>query len=192
MTAKTCKQCGVTKPIEQYRKYYGGRKGSYTICLDCEKINSRYKYLSVKGECMGWGEEAEFDKISKLYDMQRSIGLQPPRYGNKGSGSTESAVDNLIAGYQDYADKCAELTKPKGIQVAPMEIINWMATPLTFEPEYYLDTVYEDLKTKYRPVKSIDDITKLPKYDDTNILALDALLERFNIYEDSYYAEDSK
>ena len=26
MNAKTCKQCGELKPIEQFRKYYGGRK----------------------------------------------------------------------------------------------------------------------------------------------------------------------
>ena len=38
---KTCKQCGVIKPLEQFRNYYGGRKGTYTVCKSCEKINSR-------------------------------------------------------------------------------------------------------------------------------------------------------
>ena len=47
---KTCKQCGVIKPLEQFRNYYGGRKGTYTICKTCEKINSRVKYLEGKSE----------------------------------------------------------------------------------------------------------------------------------------------
>ena len=38
MNAKTCKQCGELKPIEQFRKYYGGRKGTYTTCKTCENI----------------------------------------------------------------------------------------------------------------------------------------------------------
>ena len=45
MNVKICKQCGQIKPIEQYRKYYGGRKGTYKVCKSCEKINARAKYL---------------------------------------------------------------------------------------------------------------------------------------------------
>jgi len=36
---KICKQSGETKPLDQFRRYYGGRKGTYKTCKFCEKIN---------------------------------------------------------------------------------------------------------------------------------------------------------
>ena len=67
---KPCKQCGIIKPIEQFRNYYGGRKGTYTICKTCEKINSRVKYLEGKKE-LNDNEKLELQSIYQLWETQR-------------------------------------------------------------------------------------------------------------------------
>ena len=69
----------------------------------------------------------------------------------------------------------------------PAELSHWLTEPLTEEPEYYQDEVYEQLKAKFRPQTKIDPDTMLPVYDDTYKLVLDKILERFDNYEDAYY-----
>lgn len=188
MDVKTCKQCGELKPISRYRKYYGGRRGTYKVCLDCERINSREKYLTAKGANRTSDEEAELERIHMLYEYQRNIGLQPPvRHGGR-KPLTED-LDRMIQKYADLSAKAADETPiANAASVAPYELTRWLTETLDKEPEYYLDEVYEQLKDKYRPCIGIDNDTMMPKYDNTYKDVLDRILDRFNDYEDSYYS----
>ena len=175
METKQCKQCGDIKPIEQFRKYYGGRQGTYTMCKACERINSRAKYLERKGDALNDVEREELDKIYKLYEAQRSCGLNPPKSVMGKQLALVDTLDDLISKYSNKPVEAPELSQ-------------WLTCELNEEPEYYLDTVYEDLNKRYRPVLRIDLETLLPVYDDTNKETLDKILERFTNYEDEYYA----
>lgn len=181
MNAKTCKQCGELKPIEQFRKYYGGRKGHYNTCKLCEKINARYKYLRNKGDSMTFEEGAELDKIERLYEAQRNAGLRPPNIGESKAPLVDS-LDDMIAKYS------APPTVPSDMQLeGPHDLTVWLTCELTEEPDYYLDEVYESLKAKYRPTRHIDSSTMQPVYDDTYKDTLDKILGRFYEYETKYW-----
>lgn len=190
MNAKTCKQCGEHKPIEQFRKYYGGRKGHYTICKTCEKINSRAKYLRRKGECMNWDEEAELAKIEQLYDAQRAAGLQPPSDHMGRKVPLSESLDDMISKYQQQAAGVKQVVQAITVTNIPADLGKWLTETLTEEPEYYQEEVYEQLKAKYRPKIKIDPDTMLPVYDDTYKPVLDKILERFDAYEDEYYDKE--
>lgn len=185
MEAKTCKQCGQLKPHEQFRQYYGGRKGRYTVCLQCEKINSRLKYLEKKAN-LTEAEQIEVTKIHELYEAQRSVGLQPPRQGGGRTAPIVDSLDDMIGMYKSQA----EAARLPDNSDAPAELVEWLSVELTEEPDYYLDEVYEQLRSKYRPVHRIDTTTMLPIYDETHAETLERILERFNEYEDNYYNND--
>ena len=188
MDTKACRQCGEVKPIEQFRKYYGGRQGTYTLCMQCERINSRAKYLEKKAN-KSRAEENELSKIYLLYDAQRACGLRPPR---REAGRRKELVDNLDSLIQTYTAK-ANAVKKAPVELdtegTPAELLQWLTCELTKEPGYYLDEVYEALKKIYKPVLRIDTETLLPVYDETHADVLDAILNRFNNYEDSFYDE---
>ena len=171
---KTCKQCGEVKPLSHFRSYYGGRKGTYTMCKDCERLNAREKYLSKKGDKRTQLEDTELSKIHELYNVQRAAGLNPPRCSSERDADPIGCIDDMI---NKYAAASA----------VPSELRQWLSCDLTENPEYYLVDVYEALREKYRPVLKLDKNTFTPVYDDTYKSVLDELLDRFNEYEDSYY-----
>lgn len=201
MQAKVCKQCGKLKPIDNFRHYYGGRTGTYRTCLDCERINTREKYLRRKAESTDLSpqETVELDRIHTLYHVQRQAGLQPPRTRAETS-STMDAVTNML---QEYAAQESKETTDALIngklpvqpdaesEMIPVELRVWLTAELTREPEYYQDDVYEKLRDKFRPIKEIDQQTLLPVYDNTYKWVLDKILTRFDEYEDEYYASQS-
>lgn len=191
---KTCRQCGELKPISSYRKYYGGRKGTYTICKQCERINSRAKYLERKlrnADTYTQDESDELDKIYKLYEAQRLLGLQPPRQEGGRHASISDTLDTMLEAYTARAKEAQAIADEvaPGASNVPDELLKWLSADLTEEPDYYLDEVYEDLKQRYRPALSIDQQTLMPVYDDTYKVTLDKILDRFNQYEDKYYEE---
>lgn len=186
MNAKTCRQCGELKPMAQFRKYYGGRTGHYTTCKQCEKINSRLKYLDSKSS-LTEPERIERDKIYKLYEVQQAAGLKPPRRGGR-SIQLGTDLDAMI-------DKYEAIYKAPAVNVddyanVPLELSGWLTCELTDEPDIYINDVYEALCKKYRPVLSINQETMMPVHDDTYKGLLDAILKRFYDYEDKYYEED--
>lgn len=201
---KQCKQCGKMLPIGKFRKYYGKRKGSYRMCLDCERINSREKYLSKKGKLTA-DEIEEFEMIHKLWKVQRANGLQPPRTNKQQQIPVVDMIDALIDDYDKTANK--HVTNwPEGVDAStatdplspatdeayiPVELQMWREAELTREPEYYQDEIYDMLKEKYRPVIEINQETLMPVYDDTYKYILDEILSRFDAYEDEYdYGEE--
>lgn len=189
MDVKTCKQCGELKPISQFRKYYGGRKGTYKMCKACERINSREKYLVAKGDELNWEEEAELDKIHRLYEYQRSMGLQPPNKQTSRASLSED-LDSMLDKYKDMA---AQVGASAGLIGAlspldvPHDLMRWLTEPLDKDPDYYLDEVYDRLCDTYKPCVGIDKASMIPVYDNKYKAILDRILERFNDYEDTYY-----
>lgn len=188
METKICKQCGELKPIEQFRRYYGGRTGTYRTCKLCEKINARYKYLRGKATAsiLSGTEQVEHDKIEALYEAQRQAGLQPPRKEAERNKPLVDSLDDMINKYNSTKSADASADKP----AAPAELQQWLTIELKEEPDYYLDEVYEELKSKYRPTLSINQDTMQPVYDDTYKDTLDKILERFYEYEDAYYDKE--
>lgn len=184
MQTQLCKQCGELKPIEQFRKYYGNRKGYYKTCKSCERINSREKYLRQKGDECTYEEEAELDKIHKLYEFERAAGFQPPRLDTGRRVPIAENLDDMISKYTKLAGSTPVVSADKA---APAELLRWLTEPLTEEPEYYQEKVYDELKAKFRPQLRIDTATMLPVYDDTYKDILDQISDRFDDYEDSYY-----
>ena len=122
MVVKTCKQCGWTKDITDFRKYYGGRKGTYNCCLHCEQINSRYKYLSKKANPTA-NDITELEQIEGLYTRQRAAGLKPPQPRKR----VMNTVAGMINSYNEEARR-------------------WLTVELTEPPEYYIDKVFDTLK----------------------------------------------
>lgn len=96
MAFKTCSACGAEKPIEAFRPYYGGRKGTYRYCRTCERIMQREKYLIAKGDAATQQEREELEKIHKLYSIRETKGLKPPRYSKDRVGATD-LIDQLLA-----------------------------------------------------------------------------------------------
>ena len=186
MNVKSCKQCGELKPIEQFRSYYGGRKGTYTTCRSCEKINSRAKYLEKKSTLTEL-ERAELNKIYALYDAQRACGLQPPRRSDGRSVKLTADLDSMISSYTERA-RHATVTDPTlDTSATPPELLKWLSDELTEDPEYYLEDVYDELKAKYRPILRVNPESLLPDYDDTYAAVLDRILNKFYDYEEAYY-----
>ena len=183
MNTKQCRQCGEIKPIEQFRKYYGGRQGTYTLCRSCERINSRLKYLERKGSLMSDAEQEEVDKIYKLYDAQRACGLKPPK---RTVGKHANATNDLDDMLEVYLRKAGMSENNE----TPAELQQWLTCKLQYKPSYYLDHIYEYLKDKYRPVLRIDQDSLLPVHDETHADTLAKILTRFYDYEETYYQED--
>ena len=185
---KQCKQCGKMLPISSFRKYYGGRKGTYKYCLTCERINNREKYLMKKATFTA-EETEELEMIHKLWHIQRMNGLQPP-HDNRNKASVADRVVDLLADYETTEVAAAQSNEHKAVELessnAPADLTKWLTVELTEEPDYYQDTVYEQLRDKYRPVIEINQETLMPVYDDTYKDILNQILERFDDYEDNY------
>lgn len=185
---KLCKQCGELKPLEWFRRYYGGRKGTYTVCKNCEKINARAKYLRRKGDEISDVEATELDKIERLYEAQRAAGLQPPK---SDQGRSKPVVDNLDDMINKYTDMAIMQTVDAGRDVPPVpaDLQKWLTEQLTEEPDYYLDEIYEELKKIYRPLLCVTK-DRQPVYDDTYKDVLEQILTRFYEYEESYWDKE--
>lgn len=131
MSYKKCKQCGRELPIQMYRPLYN-KYGTYNVCLDCESVNSRYKYL-VKKEAngtIGSEEKTELSKIEQMYQNLKLAGLKPPK-------QRKSVLDKVQA-IQEAFDT---------------EALKWLTAELTERPEYYIDEVFETLKGASKELK---------------------------------------
>lgn len=76
MDTKVCSTCGQEKSVDAFRKYYGGRKGSYSYCKECERIEQRRKYLVRRLEKLTDSETTELQHIKELYDRREAAGLK--------------------------------------------------------------------------------------------------------------------
>lgn len=169
---KACRQCGEVKQDNMYRQYYNGSESRNLTCMQCEKINSRRKYLERK-EALHKREANELQLIYQLYEQQRANGLRPPKKTIKEVG--------LVDAIQGLLNKQA---------AANEELQGWLDKPLTEYTPDQLDDIYDNLKEKYRAMRGLDPATLLPIYDETYKIMLDKVLVRFDDYEEEYYNED--
>lgn len=193
MTQQRCKQCGDVKPTSEFRKYYrNNSNGHYKVCLSCETINSRFKYLQSKAkrDVATESDMTQLRSIHELYDVLRKHGLCPPEFGRLATGGIVS--NRLITEQLDRLQG----TRPATIVVderpvtsesgTPAELDEWLTKDLTsYEPEYLQDEIFEQLQATYRPQVGINSATLLPEYDDTYREILNAILKRFDEYEES-------
>lgn len=91
MDTKVCSTCGQEKRVDDFRKYYGGRKGQYSFCKECEKIEQRRKYLC-RLETLTELQSKELSAIEQLYAKRSEAGLKVP-----GQIRSKTGVDELIA-----------------------------------------------------------------------------------------------
>lgn len=171
-----CKQCGDAKAAtdENYRRYYGNRKGRYKLCKVCESLNARYRYLTAKPDPTE-AETVEQAKIAALYDLLKLRGLKVPRIGEGRTTNSTEIVDKLLGKNEAIVESMARMNdlpepieeKPESI---PDELQSWLTCDLSDkEPEYLLNDVYDNLRDKY-----------LADYKST----LEKVLARFYAYED--------
>lgn len=210
---KRCKQCGILKQAEDFRKYtYSKAKdteGRYTLCKACESINSRYKVLRTRlaSEPTNGAstDQVEYDKIDNLYKALETRGLKTPLSFAK-SKPTVSPVDQIFQFYgvpekpatqqQPYEKKAMQAPKiptaPEVQDVVPSDLQTWLDGTMEswneheLSPEFLQETIYESLKATYRPQIGVDPDTYMPIYDDTYKDMLNAILRRFDEYEEIY------
>lgn len=184
MKIRRCKQCGELLPEDQFRPYYkrdgsGGRSTSrYRVCLQCERINTRYKYLTrkiVEGKAEH-KDTTELQRIATLYDILRQRGLEPPN-----SRAAEAPLD-IDAEIRKHTE---ELERKKSDAALPEELQFWLDEDLSkYSPED-LEDVTDELLSQFRPEVGVDPETYLPVYDTTYRDALNEIIKRFDDYEDS-------
>lgn len=194
---KRCIQCGLLKELDEFRRYTYSKandtEGRYRICRTCEKINARYN--SICKEPTRWIEERK--EIEQLYAKLRSLGLKVPN--NEEDAGQKSAVGMLLDFYADAPIPVpAKPIEPIVIDDdTPSELQYWIDTDPAewiaqgLSPEFLQETVYESLKTKYRPQTGIDKERFIPVYDDTYKDILNAILKKFDDYEESYEEEEA-
>ena len=216
---KRCKQCGLLKEVDAFRSYtYAKKKGTegkLSICKDCENINSIYKRATTaiesnpeyfkKDQFMDDPKLekalADAQKINKLYDTLEANGLHTPRLAQH--VETRDPVTDSIEKLQSFYDSGVKIHSSTVKYVAPLldatdipdDLKYWLDTAFSvwtekgLDPEYLQETVYESLKAKYRPQIGVDKEKYLPIYDDTYKSELNAILKRFDEYEEESMEE---
>lgn len=202
---KRCIQCGLLKPEDDFRPYtYAAKnntKGRYRICKTCEAINQAYRRAKLaeqncEDDDAYWDASQEVKRIEKLYDVLASRGLRVP---NRKFESQEAKqvddVERLMAFYETQPTTTSPL--PSAVAPAvPADLQEWLDVPMEtwleqgISPEYLQETIYESLKSKYRPMLRVDKDTFLPVYDDTYKDILNMILQRFDEYEESFQGRD--
>lgn len=173
---KQCKQCGQLKGEEEFRKYYGGRKGRYKTCFSCEKVNTKYKYLSGRmlDERITPDQQKELDMIEELYILQRKLGLRPP------SSASESTAIDLHAMIEEMQRVKVPVTPD-----TPKELLDWLNADLSdYDPDE-LDLIGDELMAHYQPQVGVDEKLN-PVYDYTYRDTLQTILKRFDDHSDNF------
>ena len=96
METKKCTHCGEHKPVDQFRRYYGGRKGTYRYCKSCERLITRYRYLVGKDSAATQQECEELAKLRKLFDLRHELGLETPLREHRAEVRTSDLLDEQL------------------------------------------------------------------------------------------------
>lgn len=162
------------------------------MCKGCERINGRVKYLaSLQTLPLVLSEELE--RIYSLWDLQRQMGLEPPNWNlqskadNEDLGTQISRMQNKLELIPPAIVEVLGLSSPF-VTVSRARLYYWATCELdkNTSPDYYLEDVYDALKTQFRPVIGINTSTHLPLYDDTYMPVLNYILDRFYKFESEY------
>ena len=178
---KRCKQCGADRDLNEFRPYYNRPSGRNSTCKECEKINSRYKYLTAKVTDVA--TSPELAAIERLYAAQRQAGLKPPVTRNSKSGFDTDWLDKLCA-----AVPIVSVEIPTD---APFELTRWLTEPLDNTTPDNNDKTYEELKIKYAPIIGRD-AAMLPIRDKKYASVLSKIAARFDSFEEQCYKEEEE
>lgn len=100
MDTYVCKSCGQEQPVDNYRKYYGGRRGRYRHCKSCEKLEMRRKYLIRRGDAATQEQLEELSKINLLYELRIKNGLFAPGLTVKRTRNASDICNEQLAKLQ--------------------------------------------------------------------------------------------
>jgi len=216
MEMKRCVQCGILKDEGQFRKYtYSSRKGTsgrYRICKDCEALNTKYRRAVQSGDI----ETAE--SIRNGYEALEAIGYRTPLSAKPNNRPVEAELNKILqhhgvsiksvitrtpvpeeptatfkagdATESIPVSSFVELEVPEELQYwLDVDTQEWIDNDIS--PEYLQETIYESLKAKYRPQIGVDKERFIPIYDDTYKTVLNAILRRFDDYEEQCSADET-
>lgn len=194
-----CKECEALNT--RYRRLVDqiipSFKESMTYCSSAVPTKEAIKLAN-------WEDEVR--KIEELYELLESRGLHTPlsklpaRTTEEASSSIRT-VDKLLDFYASPTQTTAKATAikpaiPTETKVdIPAELQKWLDESIDdwiaagLHPEYLQETVYESLKAKYRPQIGIDPERFIPIYDDTYKDVLNAILRKFDDYEEAEASE---
>lgn len=178
-----CKQCGDVKSLTLFRNYYGKVNGTYKFCKDCEKLNQRLKYLNRKQD-KSEAEMMEKRQIEELHDLQRSIGLEPPR--RRAEGETEKSFTQSLIERQMEAAKAKQKFEVEMTDETPAELLRWLHEELSGYHPDELEKTMDRLVDTYRPQIGVDDELNA-QYDDRHRDTLNKIQDRFDAYEEEFY-----
>lgn len=143
-------------------------------------------------------------RVRSLYTLLESQGHTVPKVGSRNKSltseasqsQTEKSIDKLMAFYGagDATPKASTqgstIDPDVPMDEIPEDLRDWLDGDMNvwveknLSPEYLQDMVYESLKAKYRPQIGFDRDKGLPIYDDTYKVILNAILRRFDEYEE--------
>lgn len=177
-----CKQCGEIKAEAEYRLYYGQttrktKPGRYKLCLSCESINNRYKYLRRKDPLTA-AETEEISEIEELYDLLRLEGLAPPQA--RAIPVTRTNVQELLANKRAKMEEITSILPGVGAAV-PQGLLEWFVKDISGYEEWELQDIFDKLEEDYRPKTGVDTETFKDIYDETHKDILDQLEKRFQL-----------
>lgn len=181
---RACYQCGEVKPLDQFRKY-SGKRGHRRVCLVCEKLNNRYTYLlKIPYEKLSEEQEAELNRYLVVYRSLEEAGIKVPSVGTR-KPIDDSVLTKLADRALQIKMSLDSLQPDLPVEEIPHQLKEWLVKPLAAHPDRYLEIVYPDLRTKYMPILSYNP-DGTPVRDQKYFKILDAILARFNEYEDTY------
>lgn len=95
---KICSRCGTEQPLSNFRQYYnrGANAGTYKFCKECERIETRRKYLVGRGDAVTQAQKEELASIHRLYDLRASKGLDVPGRIRHKPSTVKSLVDAYL------------------------------------------------------------------------------------------------
>lgn len=177
---RQCRQCGEIKVMTQFRRYYNSRKGHYRVCLTCEKINTRHKYLRRKSDNkeLTQTELQELEKIERLYDVLRERGLRPP--ARQQEVPTGIDLDAMLELHESKLVETQQLREEGIPENTPVELLEWLNKDLDGLENWELEDIYDNLEDRHRPQIGVDENYK-PVFDDTYKTVLDKIRERFGV-----------
>jgi hypothetical protein len=139
-------------------------------------------------------QEEKLEKIAEVYRRLHRAGMHPiGAYAKHVLGTTSTRAKSssaaLIDDYMAFVDEA--------FSDETTDIMNtlkkWLTKELTEEPDYYIDTVYGDLRVRCRcdhvteeDARERERIGRGFDVKDIYKELLDAVLTRFNAYEDKY------
>jgi hypothetical protein len=188
-----------------------GTEGKLSICKDCENINTIYKRaMALLNDNREYFKSDNFatdpkmekavtdaQKINRLYDTLEARGLHTPRQSQH--AEARDPITDSIEKLQAFYDAPVQAQRSNAVtfvvpvlapESIPDDLKYWLDEPFStwqekgLDPEYLQETVYESLKAKYRPQIGVNKETYLPVYDDTYKTQLNAILKRFDEYEE--------